>query len=602
MKKLFLTILMLGLSLPVLSQVRFADLKLEVERWLKDQEQVAVNNSKKPKFIEFHDYHYTLEGIITKGVLEEGTVAKFYDISSLVPKPLLEGKVSYQAGRLVVNGVKFSYLTDRTNKVYGTFYVHNMDDFSMNYKNKKAGELRISCIDAKYAECFHGDSPAILKLSGAIPMAYIDGKSGVMSVEVPGIKVSDTPIDMVKVLMGDVKKITVNQPDGVVFRGIARPSMFDENKVQFLPLEGQKTGMKSGPNIISVRKTNGNIVYTQENEGGSKTVLFVKDNGTLSEENYWNAIKYYEHCFFVQLTYEDGRYFEGTAKHDIATDEAKGTTSVKTTPVRGLYKYPNGDRFEGNLTTKLAGPFFTDGTTFFANGSTREGNWLEGLELTNSQREKVYACNNPSDALTLAQDFSYSNFYQEYTYPCEYPDYPEILYFNPEEERDSRIYKPRIIHDKKNNTYRCVFGDNKQTELEFAVDEKGQRSWEIVYASGKPTFINRFTWYSNGVVNTINSYYYKTKKLYLSCNFFSDGKLRSAYKYASGNNGKNILRKSKESHPTLGGYTSKLYDLDGRYERDIQWKIGTDESMWGTYETKMAPKHLIFNNLKPVKK
>jgi hypothetical protein len=103
-------------------------------------------------------------------------------------------------------------------------------------------------------------------------------------------------------------------------------------------------------------------------------------------------------------------------------------------------------------------------------------------------------------------------------------------------------------------------------------------------------------------VNTINSYYYKTKKLYLSCNFFSDGKVRSAYQYASGNNGKNILRKSKESHPTLGGYTSKLYDLDGRYERDIQWKIGTDESMWGTYETKMAPKHLIFNNLKPVKK
>ena len=87
----------------------------------------------------------------------------------------------------------------------------------------------------------------------------------------------------------------------------------------------------------------------------------------------------------------------------------------------------------------------------------------------------------------------------------------------------------------------------------------------------------------------------------MSCNFFSDGKLRSAYQYSRGNTGENILRKSKESHPTYGGYTCKLYDLNGNYERSIDWKIGVGEGLFGgTYVQEMAPSHLISSNLKPI--
>ena len=134
--------------------------------------------------------------------------------------------------------------------------------------------------------------------------------------------------------------------------------------------------------------------------------------------------------------------------------------------------------------------------------------------------------------------------------------------------------------------------------MEFAVDDKGYRKWEKVFEKGTPTYINEFTWYSNGVVKSIKSYTYDTKQIYLACNFFSDGKLRSAYQYSIGNNGKNILRKSKESHPTLGGYTCKLYDLDGNYERSIDWDIGFGWSLFGGFhQQKMAPDPLEFDKL-----
>ena len=82
------------------------------------------------------------------------------------------------------------------------------------------------------------------------------------------------------------------------------------------------------------------------------------------------------------------------------------------------------------------------------------------------------------------------------------------------------------------------------------------------------------------------------------CHFFTDGKLRSAYQYGRGNNGKNVLRLSKESHPTFGGYTCKQYDLNGQYERSISWEIG--EKPYGLFVYQFAPNRLIFDKLEPI--
>lgn len=64
-------------------------------------------------------------------------------------------------------------------------------------------------------------------------------------------------------------------------------------------------------------------------------------------------------------------------------------------------------------------------------------------------------------------------------------------------------------------------------------------------------------------------------------NFYSDGSFKNAYMYGRGNSGKTILRRSKESHPTFGGFSTKLYDLDGNYEKTIDWNIGESISLFG---------------------
>lgn len=107
----------------------------------------------------------------------------------------------------------------------------------------------------------------------------------------------------------------------------------------------------------------------------------------------------------------------------------------------------------------------------------------------------------------------YSNNYPEYEYA------EGLEYFDPSSEKSKSTYGC-IIHDKAKNRYICKYRDSKVTSLVFAIDNKGYRKWEIVYNDGKPTYINEYAWYSNGVVESIKSYLYNTKNIYLSCYFF----------------------------------------------------------------------------------
>lgn len=122
--------------------------------------------------------------------------------------------------------------------------------------------------------------------------------------------------------------------------------------------------------------------------------------------------------------------------------------------------------------------------------------------------------------------------------------------------------------------------ESENTILKFSVDQSGRHIREIIYRDNRPSYYNILSWYSNGTIESVKTY--KVQKysqqdlqgqLVLSCNYFSDGLLRSAYQYCKGNNGEYILRRSTESHPSWGGYSGKLYDLDGNYERAIDWKV-----------------------------
>lgn len=405
MRKL-ISVFLICICLSVYSQNEFADIQAEVNSWDSSIEYASVITNKTPKFIDFTTHHYSISGILAKGILCEGTTVKFYDTASLVPYLLLEGRVSYQTGRLVVFGTRYIKTLTGTNKIHGTFYVYNLDDFTMNYKPKKAGTLRIKSLEVSYLEGFYLKCPVIVRMNEKSSV-YVDGKTGgrgysFLSAKIPSITLNnDDSFDVYKLLLQAKDDVKLCWENGVVFEGSVKPTIREDSAIVFQTVYGRKTGMTSGPKKITVSRENGNIVYTQENNDDnkllSKETMYVRDDGTLSVMDYWNIRKIYEKCHLAHWTYRNGNYFEGSVKSTITAD------GVSSTATNGVFKYPNGDRFEGDVSSKTNGPFFIDGTTYFIDGTTSKGNWLDKFKLSNSQWEKVYKCKNPSNAIGLAR-------------------------------------------------------------------------------------------------------------------------------------------------------------------------------------------------------
>ncbi len=573
MRHLFLFILLFIKCYSVFPQTTFAEIDTEIKDWYDNiSNSVSIASPKSLKSIDFPAQHYSITGVISKGVLSEGTIARFYNTSSIVPELLLEGKVSYSEGRLIINGIKYNNTSTTSNKIYGAFYVYNMEDFSMNFKLKKTGALKIKCSNALYLDGTYLERRVIVKLfSIRNASVFVDKKN-----------------DESFTFMANVPKtkITLNDDDSF------GPIMGEKDSISYTYLDGELTDMKSGPKKISVKHENGDVVYTWEDDIDnpllSKEVLYVKDDGTFPEDSLWDMDKIKEHCYHAKWIFKNGNYFEGTIK---STIKDNGESSViSSVPISGIFKYSNGDRFEGDL-VRSVGPFYVDGTTYFFDGSISKGNWMEKYRLTNKQWEKVNSCNNPSEARNLIEKLVYNQKYQDYDYP------DDIIYFTPETYGYKghfyfRTSSSKITYDKTNKYF------TSGTTLRFAVDDNGYRKWEIVYNNNIPQYLNEYTWYENGIIESIKSYHYDTKEIYIICHFFTDGKLRSAYQYGRGNKGKNVLRRSKESHPTLGLYSCKQYDLDGKYERSISWGIG--EEPYGLFVYRFSPNRLIFNKMTPV--
>lgn len=445
----------------VLSQCEFSYIRDEVHKWYETIESESTITSKAAKSFEVSAQHYYINGVVSKGILQEGSIVKFYEISSLVPNLLLEGKVSYQVDRLVVDGVKYINTSTGICKIYGSFYVYNMDDFSMNYKAKKAGALRMKCVKASYLEGFYLKCPVVVKLNG-IRTIYVDGKTGgrnysFFSAVIPSMTLNDDDsFDIYRVLLQAKYNVNICCENGEMFSGSVLPTIVNDT-VRFLTLEGQKKGMIFGPKKITVSRENGNIVYVQEDDENNqillKETLFVRDDNTLSEKDYWNLAKIYEYCNFVKWEYRNGNYFEGKVKSDITIDSIANTTKVSSTPTngifiysngdrfmgdfmlgqpvggvflysngnsfegdfhsgqpaKGVFSYSNGDKFDGDLSKGNVGPFFTEGETYLKNGTNIKGNWLDSYKLSNEQWEKVYECQNPSSAMEVASNFMIEN-------------------------------------------------------------------------------------------------------------------------------------------------------------------------------------------------
>lgn len=105
--KHILLFLLLCTCFTVRSQNKFTDIMGEVTTWYETTMYATPTKSKNPKSINFVTFHYSINGVIDKGKLAEGTIARFYDTSAVAPQLLLEGKVNYVGDSLVIEGVKY---------------------------------------------------------------------------------------------------------------------------------------------------------------------------------------------------------------------------------------------------------------------------------------------------------------------------------------------------------------------------------------------------------------------------------------------------------------------------------------------------------------
>ena len=259
-------------------------------------------NKKAPISIDFATQKYSIDGIMTKGRLCEGTIAKFYDTSSLIPNLLLEGKVTYQAGRLIVKGIRYVKTETAEYKSYGTFYVFNIDDFTMNYKPKKAGRLRIERGELTYLEGLYEERPVIIKMKG-VNSVYVGPTPGgkgysFLSAVVPDITLNeDSSFDIYQILLSIENDVIMRWENGIVFKGKVKPTSIGNGLLGFYRLDGQHTRMNNSK-ITTVSHENGNIIYTdycgEDDQLISMESYLVKDDGNVSEADYWNLEKILE--------------------------------------------------------------------------------------------------------------------------------------------------------------------------------------------------------------------------------------------------------------------------------------------------------------------
>ena len=251
------------------------------------------------------------------------------------------------------------------------------------------------------------ECPVIVRMNEKASV-YVDGKTGgrgysFLSAIIPNITLNDDDsFDIYQILLQAKDDVTICWENGIMFKGKVRPTPREDGSIVFYTLDGEKTGMTTGPKRIIVSRENGNLIYTQEhnndNQPLSKETLYVRNDETLSETDYWNLERIYENCYLAKWEYRNGNYFEGSVKGIVTADR------ISASAIKGVFRYSNGDRFEGDVSTKTVGPFFIDGTTYFVDGTVSEGNWLENFRLSDSQWAKVYNCENPSKAKELAKE------------------------------------------------------------------------------------------------------------------------------------------------------------------------------------------------------
>lgn len=589
--------LLVFLDIPVYAQADYLRLEKMISCWIEENEDgIQTNKRNATKTYYNKSFDYQIVGALKNGILQPATYVEIIDKNNSI-----SGIVKLLDGSTFVSGKKISSGCC----TYGTFKISNTVIGTFSSKKSLAGDLCVEDVEVLYHKGFYNDCPTILSMAGT-PFVAVDGIEGgrgyngfSANVDIKDLRrIGYT--DITALLLTVNENATMEWDGGHIFRGNVQPVLNEDGYIHFRLKEGIQENIPNGPLSISVQRIGEDLqiktIYdpSRSDSGAIKEEIITARASSIPENTYWNKALYCNDDSEIRCIYTNGDQYTGKCEFSIK-EQSKNMQEITMRLTNGTYKWANGDSFTGNLSRETFFGFFIDGETKFSDGIVVKGNWLKQYNLTGAQYQSLLAFRYPTQIREEAKRLVFSNKY------TIYEGYDRIYYFDPKSEHADACYMNHLIYDKERHKYICCNTKNiadGKIYLEFQVDKQGRHTTELVYEASKPAYINVIDWHSNGELKSIRSYHYDTREIYLSLNFFSDGSLKNAYKYGIGNSGENILRMSKESHPTLDSFTTLLYDLDGNYERTVDWDIGKDDFLWG--RTRMEPSRLNIEGLQPV--
>lgn len=399
----------------------FSAIEREAQRWYDSMAADPVEKGIKEKTYLFEKQSYSISGFFQKGELANGKFVAIYDITN-TPEVILEGKVSYLAGRLVVTGKK--YCLDQPNvETYGAFYVSNTPDGLMTYKTNKAGDLTIEDKDIFFHYGVYQGSPCIIDVKNG--RFALNGKIGGRSYDELNFQIPKQSIDsigysdIVSLMLCAKDDVVFKEQDGSSFSGTVKPTLLDDGRVSFTYLNGQRSHLPSDFGEYEIRVSlygEGLMHYKSDPNPQSRlksTTIYTNRNRN-DINNWWDVSEYIANPDKVIWEYRNGDIYEGEASFKIREDGALITTLGK-----GTMSYLNGDAFEGNLSGKAFYGIPIEGKTKFRDNTTAEGNWLEVYRLTPSQYSSLASLHFPTAIRDSALAFRDDNQFQLYVKAAE---------------------------------------------------------------------------------------------------------------------------------------------------------------------------------------
>lgn len=422
MKKYIFTIISFMFSVQTWGQIEYSNIKAQADDWYRSvTSSDASYNQGKHKTIEFTEYGYCIVGSFAKGQLCEGQIAEFYDTSLAMPELLLSGMVHYIANRTTIHGFMNVNSEYGTCSIYGTFIVSNTPDRHMTCKVKNGGQLSITCSEAEYYMGYIHNCPTAVKIKGEPAIAvYAPGFNHSYNDYYAPLKeqhiIDYGYSDLTSLLLSSGNNARVHWQQGQYtdFKGKVIPEINADKTLNFILLEGEKSSSSNANESIRVYEDAGKLcmeIYHAPTSQVKKEVIIVKDKLLIDKHSYWDIKKFLSNMSEIQWSLRNGDSYIGNASFEVNTSNNDQSETITERLTTGVYRYANGDYFEGDLSKGYYCGFPIYGTMYFKDGSSTDGGWLKEYNLTESQCEHLCTKRFPSDVRNSAKVFYNDNLY-----------------------------------------------------------------------------------------------------------------------------------------------------------------------------------------------